>query len=79
METLRFPNPADVARDRAKEFQRLAPAERLREIFALMAFGLNMVRASPHRAAIEARMLEEEMEWRGIHSDLFARHAPQEP
>jgi hypothetical protein len=40
----------------------------------LMAFGLAMVKSSPHREAIERRMQEQEAQWRQIQQELFARH-----
>ena len=70
----KFPDPMDEARKRAAEFQRLSPDDRWREIAALMAFGLAMVRSSPHREAIERRMEEQEQEWRRVQKELFARH-----
>lgn len=72
---LKFPDPMDEAQKRAAEFQRLSPDERWREIAALFAFGWAMVKASPHRAAIEARMEQQEREWQQIQKELFARHA----
>lgn len=71
---LKFPDPMEEARKRATEFLRLSPDERWREIAALMAFGLEMVRQSPHRAAIQRRMEEQEQEWRRVQKELFARH-----
>ena len=71
---LKFPDHHEEARKRAEEFQRLSPDERWREIAALMAFGLAMVRSSPQREAIERRMDEQEQEWRRVQKELFARH-----
>jgi hypothetical protein len=72
---LKFPDRHEEARKRAAEFQRLSPEDRWREIAALFAFGWAMVRSSPQRAAIEARMDEQEREWQRIQKELFARHA----
>ncbi|HJZ91310.1 MAG TPA: hypothetical protein VKE40_10595 [Gemmataceae bacterium] len=71
---LRFPDPLEEARRRAEEFQRLSSTDRWREMAAMMAFGLAMVRESPRRAEIERRMEEQEQEWRQIQERLFARH-----
>lgn len=70
----RFPDPQEEARKRAAEFQRLTPDERLRAIAAAVDFGWAMIKASPQREAIERRMEEEELEWRRIQRELFARH-----
>jgi hypothetical protein len=71
---LTFPDARAEARARAQEFQRLSPEVRLQEIFAMMAFGLNMVRSSPRRTAIEQRWLAEEDASRRIHQEVFAKH-----
>lgn len=71
---LKFPDRMEEARKRAEEFQRLSPDDRWREIAALMAFGLAMVRSSPQREAIERRMDEQEQAWRRVQKELFARH-----
>jgi hypothetical protein len=71
---LKFPDRHEEARKRAAEFQRLSPDERWREIAALMAFGLAMVRSSPQREAIERQMDEQEQEWRRVQKELFARY-----
>jgi hypothetical protein len=73
-ETLTFPDSRAQARRAAAEFQRLTPEERWRELAGLMAFGLAMVKSSPHREAIERRMQEQEAQWRQIQQELFARH-----
>jgi len=70
----KFPDPMEEARKRAAEFQRLSPDDRWREIAALFAFGWATVKASPRRAAIEARMEEQEREWQRIQKELFAKH-----
>jgi hypothetical protein len=71
---LRFPDPAEVARQRAAEFQRLDAEARWREIAALMAFGWATVRSSPDREAIEKRMEEQEKQWQQFQRELFASH-----
>ena len=71
---LKFPDRHEEARKRAAESQRLSPDDRWREIAALMAFGLAMVRSSPQREAIERRMDEQEQEWRRVQKELFARY-----
>jgi hypothetical protein len=69
-----FPDPLEEARRRAVEFQRLPVDERWREIAALSALGLKMVRLSTEREAIEQRMLESERRWQEIQLELFTRH-----
>jgi len=71
---LLFPDSRAEARIRAAEFQQLSPDARFREIFAMMAFGLNMARSSPRRAAIERRWLDEEQSWRRFQQEVFAKH-----
>jgi hypothetical protein len=71
---LEFPDPQAEARRRAAEFQSRSPAERWRELGALMAFGWAMVRSSPRRQVIEANMLRDELKWRQIQEELFRRH-----
>jgi hypothetical protein len=71
---IQFPDRHEEARRRALEFQRLSSDEKWQRIAALMAFGLAMVKSSPHRAAIEKRMEEEEQEWRRVQKELFARY-----
>ncbi|MCI0637508.1 MAG: hypothetical protein L0Y72_01290 [Gemmataceae bacterium] len=70
----KFPDPQELARKRAEEFQRLTPDERWREMAALMAFGWAMVRSSPHRDAIEKRMEEHERQWRKIQKEIIVKH-----
>jgi hypothetical protein len=70
----RFPDPQEEARQRAAEFQRLTPEERLRELLDTVETGLVILRASPHRAAIERVTLEREEEWRRAHREMFRRH-----
>jgi len=72
---IQFPDSTNEACQRAKEFRRLSPDGRWKEITALMAWGLAMVRSSPRRAAIEQRWEAQEAEWQRIQRDLFARHA----
>ena len=71
---LKFPDPHEDARARAEEFQRLSPDARFREIFAMMAYGLNMVRSSPRRAEIEKRWQEEEQALTRFYQEAFAKH-----
>ena len=70
----KFPDPQEEARKRAEEFQRLTPADRWREMAAMMAFGWAMVRTSPRRAEVERRMDEQEREWQRVQQDLFTRY-----
>jgi hypothetical protein len=68
---LTFPDPREEARARADEFQRLSPDARFREIFAMMAFGINMVRSSPRRAEIEKRWQDEEKALSRFYQEAF--------
>ncbi len=71
---LRFPDPRAEAYARAEEFRRLSPAGRWQTIAAMMEWGLNMVRSSPRRAAIEQRWNAQEREWQRLQQDLFVQH-----
>ena len=71
---LRFPDPREEAYARAQEFRRLSPDGRWQEIAALMELGLNMVRWSPRRAAIERRWEDQEAEWQRVQLRLFAQY-----
>ena len=71
---LRFPDPRAEAQARAEEFRRLDPEDRWREIAALMVLGLNLVQASPRRAAIAQRWEAQEAEWRRLQQTEFAKH-----
>ena len=57
-----------------RRFSASAPQSAWREMAAMMAFGLEMVRTSPRRAEIERRMQDQEEEWRRIQRELFARY-----
>jgi hypothetical protein len=70
----RFPDPMELAAERAREFRGLSPSDRWSEIFALMVFGLNMAKSSPRREAIENRWLAQEKEWQEIQQKLFAQY-----
>src|ERR1043165_7605247 len=61
--SLCFPDTLELAARQAEEFQHLPPQDRWLEIFAMMQFGLNMVRSSPRREFIEQRWLAQEQEW----------------
>jgi hypothetical protein len=69
-----FPDPREQARSRGEEFQRLTPEARFREIFAMMALGLNMANSSPHRAQIQKRWEDEERALNRIYREAFAKH-----
>jgi hypothetical protein len=69
-----FPDPLEEAARRAREFQRLPPDERWRQIAVLMELGLTMARSSPRRHWVEARLEEQENEWRRIQQELFRHH-----
>ncbi len=69
-----FPDPANVARQRAEEFRRLSPDERWEQIASVAELGLSMVRSSPRRAEIEKRWAAQEAEWREIQKKLFEQH-----
>jgi len=74
LESLQFPDTMELAAERATEFRRLAPDDQWREIFGLMAFGLNMVRTSPKREIIERGWQAKEAEWQEIQRELFRGH-----
>lgn len=69
-----FPDPLEDAAQRAEEFQRFTPERRLREIAAMMEFGLAMMQASPRRDWIEQRFAEQEAQWQQCQQQLFASH-----
>ena len=71
---LKFPDPMEEARKRAAEFQRLSPDERWRAIADVIESGLELIRSSPHRKAIERVTAEREEEWKKIQKELFRRH-----
>ena len=71
---LQFPNPMEEARRRAEEFQRKSADERWREIIAMMAFGLELVRTSPNREIALRLMDEDEAQWRRIQQELFTHY-----
>jgi hypothetical protein len=71
---LRFPDPREEARARAREFRMLSSDERWAEIAALMSAGYRMVRHSPRRDAIRQRWEAEEANWQGIQRKLFEEH-----
>jgi hypothetical protein len=71
---LRFPDHLEEARKRAAEFQRLSPSDRWRAIEDVIESGLELIRSSPHRAAIERVTAEREREWKDIQKELFRRH-----
>jgi len=73
---LEFPNPAEEAYARAKEFRRLSPEERLKQIAELMEIGMNMIRNSPRRAEIERRMEAQEVEWQQLQRKVFGQYGP---
>ena len=71
---LSFPDPREEMRTRGAAFQQLSPDARFREIFAMMAYGLNMTRRSPRRAQIEKQWLDEENAMREFYREVFAKH-----
>jgi hypothetical protein len=71
---LKFPDHHEEARKRAAEFQRLSPSERWRAIGDVIESGLELIRSSPHREAIERVTAEREREWQNIQKELFRRH-----
>ena len=73
-ETLRFPDPMDEMRRRGEEFQRLPAEERWRDMAAMSAFGWQLVRSSPNRAAIEQKMNEDELHSQQIQRAIIERH-----
>ena len=75
---LRFPDWREEAYQRAQEFQRLTPTERIQEILAMMAWGLRMVQTTPRRAAIEKIWAEQEADWQRIQKDLMVKHGQRD-
>ncbi len=73
-QSLSFPDPREEMRTRVAAFQRLSPDARFREIFAMMAYGLNMTRLSPRRAEIEKHWLDEENALRDFYKEVFAKY-----
>jgi hypothetical protein len=71
---LKFPNRAQEACARAREFRRLSPQERWKQIAELMEIGMKMVRNSPRRAEIERRLEAQEAEWQRLQRKLFSEH-----
>jgi phosphosulfolactate synthase (CoM biosynthesis protein A) len=71
---LKFPNSCALAHARAQEFRRLSPDERWKQIAELMEIGMNMVHASPRRAAIERRMEAQEAEWKRLQQRVFSQY-----
>ena len=71
---LKFPNSAAEVYARAREFRRLSPEDRWKQIAELMEIGMNMVHTSPRRAEIERRMEAQEAEWQRLQRKLFSQH-----
>lgn len=71
---LRFPDPAEEAYARAREFRRLSSEDRWRQIAELMEIGMDMVRHSPRRAEIERRLEAQEAEWRELQRKVFSQY-----
>src|SRR5271166_4951284 len=63
---LSFPSPTEEAYARAREFRRLPPEERWKQIAELMELGMEMVHRSPRRAEIERRLDAQEAEWQQL-------------
>lgn len=71
---LKFPSPYKVARERAEEFRRMSPKERMAALADVLATGLFLLRHSPKRELLDKLFLEREEEWQRIQKELF-RHA----
>jgi hypothetical protein len=71
---LQFPDPQVEARERAEEFHRLSPGERLRELMDTIETGLVLIRSSPDRAAIDRLTEQREQEWQQIQRELIRRY-----
>ena len=72
---LKFPDPQEEARNRAEEFERLSPDQRLRQLMDTIDSGLVLIGASPHRANIDRLTEQREQEWQDIQRELFRRYA----
>jgi len=70
----RFPDPVEEAYAQAREFRRLSPEDRWRQIAELMEIGMTMVRQSPRRAAIERRLEAQEAEWQEFQRKVFSQY-----
>ncbi len=66
-----FPDARAVIAADAKRYQSLSPAERWRQLFALLAWGTQQRASRPVSVADTAA----EVRWQEIQKDLFAHHA----
>ena len=72
---IQFPRPADVIAEQALRYRRLSVAEQSREFAKVLETGFQQLRSHPRRAAIEAQILESELQWqeaqlRRVFSDI---------
>jgi predicted transposase YdaD len=72
---LQFPDPLEEARQRAEEFQRLAPDTRLRQLLDTIETGMVLLRESKNRQTIDRLYLDRELQWQSVQRELFRRHA----
>ena len=71
---IRFPRPADVIAEQALRFRRLSVEEQAREFAEVLEAGFQQLRGHPRRAAIEAQILESELQWQEAQQRVFKRH-----
>ncbi|MCI0378973.1 MAG: hypothetical protein L0215_15300 [Gemmataceae bacterium] len=70
----KFPDPQELARQRAEEFQRLTPDNRIREIMDTIETGMLLLRESPNRQRIDELFLQREANWQRLQKELFRKH-----
>lgn len=71
---IQFPDTAAVIAAESRRYQRLPPADRWRELFALRSFGTRLLESPAQRARIEKPQADEEARWQAIQRDLFERY-----
>ena len=71
---LRFPDPQDVARERAEEFQRLSSQEQHRQLVDVIETGMLLLRESKNRHVIDQMFLDREQAWQNFQQEFFRRH-----
>ncbi|MBX9680874.1 MAG: hypothetical protein K2X38_19115 [Gemmataceae bacterium] len=73
---LKFPSPYQAARERAEEFRRLSPKDRMHAIVDMIRTCDIFVARAPRRDVIDRLFLRREEEWLSIQKELF-RNASQ--
>jgi hypothetical protein len=70
----RFPDSLEEARRRARDFQRLAPKERLAALMDTIQTGMLLLAMSPRRDAIDRVFLDREAAAQQIQKELIRRY-----